>query len=156
MGMTWSQRYGNRSEMSRTTHGVTDVLALHIAAGEFRYDLRRASHLEHLVEADVEQALQHVVHVVQFRKLPVKRRRGQSDAVLLGIDVLKFIKVRLFGLIGAPADALAAVDADIRIDHRVAIANADGFGRAPFQAVGAAFAFFDVKRNRMLVLIHGR
>ncbi|MPM79230.1 hypothetical protein SDC9_126263 [bioreactor metagenome] len=137
-------------------NGIIDVFLVHIAARIFRDDLRRAGNLKHIVKSDVQEPLQHIIHVVQIHKLPIERGRGQRDAEFLCADILKAIECRLFRLIGAAANALAAVDADIRIDHRVAIANADGFGRAPFQAVGAAFAFFDVKRNRMLVLIHGR
>ena len=136
--------------------GVADVFLAHVAARVFRHDLSRLRHLEHIVKADVEKPLQDIVHVVQIHKLTVKRRSGKRDAIFLRVDVLKAVKGRLLGLIRASANALAAVDANIRIDHRVAIANADGFGWATLEAVGTALAFFNIERNRMLVLLHAR
>ena len=137
----------------RVDDGPRNIHAAHIVARILGHQLRRLRHLEHLVKADVEQTLQHIVHIVEMVKLTVQRRRGQGDApfLLLG-NILHPVEIRLFCLVRADTDALAAIDTQFGIDDGVTITNAYRLRRAPLQTVGATLASVDIQRNRMLIL----
>ena len=125
--------------------GTGHVLTLHVAPGVFRDDLRAAGHLEHVVEAHVEKALEHVVHIRHIDELTEERRRRKGDQVLGTVQVLQAVADGPLGLVGADTDALTAVDALDGIDHGMTVTDTDSFRRAAPQAVGAALAFIQIQ-----------
>ena len=52
------------------------------------------------------------------------------------------------------ADALAAVDAPLGEDMRLAVTDTDGFGRTALEAVRTAAAQLRVQLDRVEILIH--
>ena len=122
-----------------------NVGTLHVAAGVLRDDLRAAGHLKHVVEAHVQKALQHVVHIGHVDKLAEERRRRKSDQILGTVQVLQTVADSPLGFVGADTDALAAVDALNGVDHGMSVTDTDSFRRAAPQTMGAALAFFQIQ-----------
>jgi len=134
----------------RVDDGPPDVRVAQIVPRVVGDDLRSARDLEHLVESAAQQPIEDVVHVVDLIELAVERRRRQRNAELLFLrDIVEQIEGRPLGLVGADADALAAVDAQIGVDDGAAVADAYGFCGAALQAGGAALALFHVQRDRV-------
>ena len=69
-------------------------------------------------------------------------------------DFVKRVAYALFGVIGTVADALSAINAPLRINHRAAVTNSYGFRGAMFHTSCASRTFFGIKRNRVDVCIH--
>ena len=122
-----------------------DVLALHVAPGVLRDDLRAAGNLEHVVETHVEEALEHIVHVRHVDELAEERRRRKRDQVLGTVQILQAVADGPLGLVGTDTDAFPAVDALEGVDHGMSVTDADSFRRATPQTVGAALAFIQIQ-----------
>ena len=141
----------------RADDRLRDVLSVQILARVRRHQLGGARHFKHIVKAAFKQPRHNVIQVVQVVKLPVQRRRGQCNLPFVVFEIGKAVADRLFRLIGAKADALAAVDAALRTDDGMTVSDADRLGGTTLEAVGAALAFVEVKRDRMVVTVfcHG-
>ena len=128
------------------TDGWTgNVRALHVSPGVFGDDLRTAGHLEYIVEAHVEQTLNHIIHVRDVDELAKERRRRQRDQILGTVQRIQGVADGPLRLIGAETDAFPAVDALDSIDDGVSVPDTDSFGRAAPQAMGAALALFPIQ-----------
>ena len=137
---------------------LRNILAVQVLACVRRDQLRRARHLKHIVKAAFEQPGHDVVKVVEVVKLPVQRRRGQRYLPFIILEIGEAVADRLFCLIGTEADAFAAVDAALRTNDGMAVPDAYRLCGAALEAVGAALAFVEVQRDRMVVTVfcHGK
>ena len=75
-------------------------------------------------------------------KLPEQRRCGNSHFVFPIVQRGQASGVGTLGALGANANALTAVNTALRADLRLAVAHANGFGRAALNAGGAPDTFF--------------
>ena len=82
-------------------------------------------------------------------ELPVERRRGQRDVVCKILEHRKMVVLCALRVVRADSDALAAVDAALARDDRLAVPHADRLGRAALDAVRAADALALIQRDRV-------
>ena len=113
-------------------------------------DLRRLGGLKDLLEADLQQAVEHDVDVVQMLELPVEGRVGQGHPVFVLLQLVQAVADGFDRLVRAHLDALAAVDAPLIEDGGLAAADPHGLSRAVFDAGGTAPTALILQDDRVL------
>ena len=133
----------------RGDHRTRQVGLTHLFADCPADNVRAAGNLKHIVKPELPEGGENHADILDVPELPVERRRGQCDAVLEALDVLKRINGCHLGMVIADADALAAVNAPLIEDMRASVTHTDGLGRTMHQAVCASLAQFFIQSHGM-------
>ena len=140
----------DKPQHGRTGRGDERQRALimrHVFLGGLGDEFRGGAHLVNLIEADALQGQNDAAGVVQMLDLGEEHRCGQRYLILEAIQCLHGIADSPLGVVGADADALAAIDAALAQDAGLAIPNPNGLGRAALDAGDAAVAQILIERN---------
>ena len=151
-------RIANRDEPSDHGTGRADdrfrnVFPHDVAAGISGDQFGCLRHFENVIEADLQEAVQYIVDVIEMVELPIECRGGQRDLEFVILNAFEGVALGVFCLIPAGPDAFAAVHATLTHNGCLAVADADGLNGATLGAGGAADAFIHREKYRMLVCI---
>ena len=119
------------------------------------HDLRPPRNLEYMVEPQGEKPPQHNLNIVQMIELPVQGRSRQRHRVPITVQHRQAVVPRLFRVVRTGAHTLAAVDAPLGNNLRLALPDTDGLGGTPLDAVGAAQTQLFIQGNGMEKPVHG-
>ena len=140
----------DKPQHGRTGRGDERQRALimrHVFLGGLGDEFCGGAHLVNLIEADALQGQNDAAGVIQMLDLGKEHRRRQRYLILEAIQCLHGIADSPLGVVGADADAFAAIDAALAQDAGLAIPNPDGLSGAALDAGDAAVAQILIERN---------
>ena len=109
-----------------------------IFLGRGAVELADRAEVVDVVEADAPQGGQDLRGQDAPAELPVEDRGGDGHLVIESVQGGERGRVRMDGVVGTDPEALAAVDAQLVVDHGPSVPDPDGPGRTGSQAVDAA------------------
>ena len=141
----------------RGDEGPGPGMLVEVLLGRGAVELADRAEVVDLVEADPAQGGEDLGGQDGGAELAVEHRRGDGHLVFEGLQGGERRRMGVDGVVGADAEALAAVDAQLVDDAGLAVLDPDGLGRAGGQAVDAADALVlgDVDGVEVPVVFHG-